>query len=288
MVFNHIQDFQSLTATEKILASFINEYPVVVLDSSLKDLSDQLFISQSTIIRFCKKINLKGFSDLKVQLSSELSKIGNHSGVISSDFPFEENATSTEIAESFLGLAKQTLSLEFESLNFSKIKEAASLIHQSDMLYIYGRGTSLIVAEDFHYKLMRIGKTSIIEPLSGFSEARNFNYKKENKLNKVALVVSAYSSSEYIRAIINDLQEKSIPFIFLSGSDTSSTYKKLATVHIQIQSTESRFKMGSFKTKYAMLYILDYLYGELFNINYENNKKNLATFIKERIDWENF
>ena len=50
----------------------------------------------------------------------------------------------------------------------------------------------LLVAEDFHYKLLRIGLNAQLESLNGFQEARS--HVPNPKLKERALVVSQYWS----------------------------------------------------------------------------------------------
>ena len=55
-------------------------------------------------------------------------------------------------------------------------------------------------------------------------------------------------------------------------------------VTLRISCSESRYKMGSFASRTAMLFLLDCLYGEIFSRQYERNKDNLAAFSKRKTE----
>ena len=108
---------------------------------------------QASIIRLCKKLGAKGFSDFKIRLAESLSSFALNDREIHVDIPISPDADSREIAETFLKLSTQTLQTTFNNLNYTALRRAALILSRSDMVHIYGRGESLILAEDFHTNL---------------------------------------------------------------------------------------------------------------------------------------
>ncbi|MBC1514682.1 MurR/RpiR family transcriptional regulator [Listeria immobilis] len=288
MIFDKLRQVKHLTNTEQIIATFILEYPRIVVNISLEELSNQCHASQASIIRLCKKMGVKGFSDFKIKLASELTSFALDGNQISFDLPISKSATTEEIADTFYQLSIRSLEYEYKELNLSDIKLAAQLIHNADITYIYGRGESLIIAEDLHYKLIRLGLTSVLESMNGFQEAQSFNFEHHHQLNKTAIIISQYSNSHQVHYIIDELVTNNIPFILLTASDNAWPFDKLAKVTIRVHSSESRYKMGSFTSRTAMLYILDCIFGELFNISYDENSNNLFSFAKRKTERDYF
>jgi len=284
MIFNKLQDSKNLTNTEELIASFILEFPRIVVNLSLEELSNQCHVSQASILRLCKKLGTRGFSEFKVKLASELTSFALDGKILSVDLPIPENASTENIIDTFYHLSMQTLEYEYKALDISKIKHAARLIHNADITYIYGRGESLLIAEDLHYKLIRLGQTSVLESMNGFQEAQSFAIDKHSKINRIAVVVSQYSNSHQIHYIIDELVTNNIPFVLLTASKDAWPFDKLAKVTIRVNSAESRYKMGSFSSRNAMLFVLDCIFGELFNMNYESNRNNLFSFAKRKTE----
>lgn len=157
MIIERLSDETRFTATEKKVIEFIQEHPRVVTNLSLDDLAAACFTSQASIIRLCKKLGTKGFAEFKVQLASELSLFAQDNREISVDIPIEPDSNSQEIAKTFYNLSRRAIESTRNSLDHIALQKAARLLAYSDLIHVYGRGESLIIAEDFHYKLIRIG-----------------------------------------------------------------------------------------------------------------------------------
>lgn len=272
---------KNFTHSEKQIVTFIEANPRIVVNLSLEELSEQCYVSQASIIRLCKKLGAKGFSDFKIKLASELSNVAV-TQQIHVDVPISSEDNCKTIAEKFYNLSSQTLERTYSNLDYNAIKKAAQLLARADVVHIYGRGESLILAEDFHYKLIRIGINSSLEQLNGFQEAKCL--RANNKLNQAALVISHYCNSRQVHYIIDELISAKIPFILITASENLWPFDKLAFTTLRVASSESRFKMGSFVSRTAMLYLLDCLYGQIFSLNYEENKNNLTLFSQRKVE----
>ena len=263
MIIERLSDETRFTATEKKVIEFIQEHPRVVTNLSLDDLAAACFTSQASIIRLCKKLGTKGFAEFKVQLASELSLFAQDNREISVDIPIEPDSNSQEIAKTFYNLSRRAIESTRNSLDHIALQKAARLLAYSDLIHVYGRGESLIIAEDFHYKLIRIGMNSVLES---------------------ALVVSQYCNSPQVHYIIDELMSANIPFVLVTAAEKAWPYDKFAQVTLRISCTESRYKMGSFASRNAFLYLLDCLYGTMFSLNYEQNKQNLSAFSQRKVE----
>ena len=270
----------SLTESEKQIAKFIEKYPRVVINLSLEELSQECFVSQASIIRLCKKLKTKGFADFKIQLASELSDFALTDQEIPVDVPIAKGFNCEEIAQTFFNISYRALESTFNGLQFEDIKQAASLLANADIVRLYGRGESLIIVEDFHYKLLRIGISSQLEALNGFQEVHSSN----KKLQEAALIVSQYCNSQHVTYIIDELKASNIPFVLVTAAKKAWPYDRFASVTLRISSTESRHKIGSFASRTAMLYVLDCLYGQIFSLNYDKNLENLEKLSKSRVE----
>lgn len=58
----------SLNSNEQIILQYIYAHPKEVAESTIRELAHQLSISTTSILRFCKKIELSGYSELKYLL----------------------------------------------------------------------------------------------------------------------------------------------------------------------------------------------------------------------------
>jgi len=288
LLFEQLKDEDLLTHTEKNIASFILSNTKIVLDMSLEQLSKHCHVSQATIIRLCKKLGTDGFLDFKVKLSSQLTNFAmENEKTFTTDLPIPEGSTTEDITDIFYSVSQNAIKKEYKSLDIDSLKKAAKLINDFHMIHIYGRGESLVVAQDFHYKLIRLGFNSILEASHGFQEAKSV-IKNDNDIKKVAIVISQYSNSHQFRYVIDEIIANDIPFIYLTTAKNTKPYSNFAEVMLKVSSAESRYKMGSFASRDAMLYILDCLFGEVFNLDYFENKKRLFKSSKRKEEREYF
>ena len=283
MIAEQLLDTKRFTASELHLIDFINQHPHIIVKLSIDDLAAKSNVSQSSIIRFCKKLGVKGYTEFRIQLAKELSDFILADEAISVDIPIARGASTNNIADTFFALSRQALEKTRNNLDLIALSKAAGMIELADIVHIYGRGESLILAEDFQYKLMRIGKHCHLEPLNGFNE--NLNRIPANmKIRECALVISQYCNSTQIHYIIDELNLAHIPFILLTAARNIWPYDKYASVVLRIDCDESRNKMGCFSSRTSFLYLLDCLYGIIFSKNYEKNRENLIRCARQKAE----
>ena len=71
-IFSKIDNLVSLTENEKILVSYIKENPEAFVKMTSAEISEASFISNATIYRLCKKLDLAGLSELKILVSASV------------------------------------------------------------------------------------------------------------------------------------------------------------------------------------------------------------------------
>lgn len=66
--------YSNFNPTEKKIADYILNNPQELIYSTISQIGDKLKLADSTIFRFCKKIDFKGFHDLKISLATDVVK----------------------------------------------------------------------------------------------------------------------------------------------------------------------------------------------------------------------
>lgn len=271
-----------LTKSEQQVCAFIRNYPRIVTNMSLKELSKACYISQASIIRLCKKLQCKGFADFKIKLATELSTVTSNQPPVSQNVPIAPNDSTEDIMTAFFNLSQQALKEAYAGIDAKQILAAARLLSKADKIQLYGRGESLLVAEDFHYKLLRLGVNSALEPLNGFQEVINLQPNK--KISTVAVLISQYCNSQQVRYIVDELANNKIPFLIVTMQENIWPYDKFAASVFKLHSSERRTKMGAFASRVAMQYLLDCIYGQLFALHYEQNMESLQNYVHRKAE----
>ena len=143
--------FIHLGKAEKRVATFIKNYPEEVIKLPINVLAEKVGVSVSTIIRLCRRIEINGYTDLKIDITRDLALNykETYSEINSNDsIPLLLN----KVQQSFL----QTISNTFKILSISALKEAYLNIINSDSVLIIGAGGTAALAKLLNHKLLKL------------------------------------------------------------------------------------------------------------------------------------
>lgn len=140
-----------LRKSEKKVASCILGDPKAVITSSITELAEKSGTSEPTVIRFCRKLGLGGYMELRLNLARDLP---------SAKYIFENVTTEDslpEIAGKVMNAHIEAISNTLNKLNIEVIDSAVELLLSARRIEFYGFGGSAIVAKDAYHKFFRLG-----------------------------------------------------------------------------------------------------------------------------------
>lgn len=132
-----------LTKTEKIIAEYIVNNQDEVLFMTSSNLAAKIGVSDTSIIRFTKKIGYNGFNEFKKELKSKFSEVYIKKNDIFTS-PIEllvKNAPSLKesvVIEQFFNISLKNMKEMMEKNELSKFDEAAKLLYNSNRKFISG------------------------------------------------------------------------------------------------------------------------------------------------------
>ena len=145
--------YDQLFDAEKKIAKFILNNPKKVVDMTVSELAEISDVSIASVSRFCRKVGLKGFAQLKISLAQEL--VDTHkSGEISNDISIDnipqslQNILANKITE-----LKQTVNL----INTDEFREILEGIRDSSRVQVIAVGNTIPVAIDAAFKFNELG-----------------------------------------------------------------------------------------------------------------------------------
>jgi Transcriptional regulators len=273
LLMKKLMSREDFTDTEQKIVQYVLKNPYKVKQMTIIDLADETYTSTAAIVRLCKKLNLSGFTAFKMNLATESNAFIMQDDIdmrIEQEMPFTPEASDDEIVNALLKLHHQALADAQNNFELETMQEIAEVIYNADEIVLFGTGMSLIIAETFHYNLMRIGIHSTLNTVEGFQvlNARSTDFKRK----RVALIVSHYVRGNNIEVLFDELEYAKTPIILLCGNDRSPWAKKADYV-INAQSEETKSKMSSFSSRTTMLFFLDVLYSLIFNFDYSKSQK---------------
>ena len=145
--------YDQLFDAEKKIAKFILNNPKKVVDMTVSELAEISDVSIASVSRFCRKVGLKGFAQLKISLAQEL--VDTHKSVeISNDISVDnipqslQNILANKITE-----LKQTVNL----INTDEFRKILEGIRDSSRVQVIAVGNTIPVAIDAAFKFNELG-----------------------------------------------------------------------------------------------------------------------------------
>lgn len=267
----------SMTPLESEIASYILNNKNVVTKLKIQELADILFISKSAIHRFVKKIGFNGFNDLKVSIAKENADLLENNSYINVNYPFQAKDNPRQIAFKLLELYEKAIKDTFEYVDLDQIKAVSQLIDSADVIDVYTHAHNSNIAENFQDKMLTIGRS--VNCPSSFYNQRLTVLASDQK--HVAIILSYSGKATFILPIVKKLYEKDVKVIQI-GKAGSNYYSQYVTYHLSISDSENnRDRMSQFSSHIAMQYIMDVLYGCIYNVRRKKNTK----YIYDSIDY---
>ena len=261
----------SMTPLESEIASYILNNKDAVTKLKIQELADILFISKSAIHRFVKKIGFNGFNDLKVSIAKENADLLENNSYINVNYPFQAKDNPRQIAFKLLELYEKAIKDTFEYVDLDQIKVVSQLIDSADVIDVYTHAHNSNIAENFQDKMLTIGKS--VNCPSSFYNQRLTVLASDQK--HVAIILSYSGKATFILPIVKKLYEKGVKVIQI-GKAGSNYYSQYVTYHLSISDSENnRDRMSQFSSHIAMQYIMDVLYGCIYNEKRKQNTKNI-------------
>ncbi len=147
------QSYPDLSKSDKKIADFLMEKPEQFIRASVKEISALTGVSDATVVRFGKNLGCDGFRDLKILLAQHLAVEQAHKDAISGKVIASSGTFEEQIHHSALDVLNRAV----HDIKPDIIDKAATIISQSNRVFIYGTGgSSGLLAAELHNRLFRL------------------------------------------------------------------------------------------------------------------------------------
>ncbi len=271
----------SLTKTEKRIASAILASPNLLSQSSLSEVSAQLNVGEATFIRFCRTLGFKGYTDFKLELAIELAtQEKQNQTLLDTDVSAEDSALeiTKKLQTALVNVVGETINL----LDFEQLERVVDELQQAKRIFLFGVGSSGITAEDVKHKLMRIG-------LQVDATTNNHFMYMQASLMKKGDVVIGISHSGYSEEIIRTLRiaQKNEAKTIALTHNLRSPLTEVADYVLINGNRQGQMQGDSIGTKIAQLFVMDLIYALLVRKEEQSaiqaKQKTINVILEQRI-----
>lgn len=235
-VINQIcASMDSFFDTEKKIGDYIVRNPKKVVDMTVGELAKECGVSEASVSRFCKRIELKGFHHLKISLARELVDAkddGEISGHISVD---DMEGSLRGILSNKMEELRQTVAM----IDREELKKILDVINNADTVLMAAVGNTIPVAMDGAYKLNQIGIRAMSTPI--WETELGYSYNLTDK--DIVVAISNSGESTGVIQVLEAAKSRGAVAISITNNARSSV-AELSTYHITTATREKLFLDG--------------------------------------------
>ena len=241
--------YRTLPRSERKVADYVLDHADEIIHSSVTDLAQILEVSESTIVRFCQRLDYQGYQEFKILLARDLG--APFRDTYETISPQDDVAT---VVRKTLQISSQALTDTLSVLNPDNVKSATELLVTAPHVYIFGCGGSGGIAWVAGQKLLRLGLPTTVctDPhtqtlLAGMATGRD-----------VVIGISYSGNNEDVVRAMRVACERRVKTIAISNYPTSPA-AKLVDVLLVTGATETPLFSESGPSRVVQLGVIDAL-----------------------------
>lgn len=264
-IFTRLQQLSKLTNNETILVDYICDNPDELIKKDINQLCQDIYISKATVYRLCKKIGIKGYSDLRVIIASQLETDKNLD--MNYNYPFLPNQTQSQIINGLHDLYTQTIENTRNLIDLDEFYLAVQELLNAKKIKIFPSVGNIFMAESFQQNMIEIG---VLVDVVTYDFNQHWS-SCASKEGDVVIVISYLGKTRDMLETVKLLKRKKAKIIFISATYEENICNYVDH-HLYICSFEHfQRKIASFSSRVSVQYLLDCLYACYFNQNYDKN-----------------
>ncbi|MCI1921901.1 MAG: MurR/RpiR family transcriptional regulator [Liquorilactobacillus nagelii] len=207
MIYSNLS---AMTQTDKKIAQSILKNPGDAVNYTISELASKSSVSEASVSRFCKNLQLTGFHQLKIELAKVSDDESSYYKVVNID---NIQQAITNIKDNKNSEISNTLA----SIDTSTIKKVMKLIENSRIFQIAAEGNTFPVVEDASYRFNQIGILTICSESWETSIGQTLNLASDD----VLMVISNSGESKRLLKQIRIAKKKGIKVIAITNRNDS-------------------------------------------------------------------
>jgi RpiR family carbohydrate utilization transcriptional regulator len=270
-VIEALKKQEGFTAAEEEIASYILHHADDIAKMGIADLSAATHSSNATIVRFCRKLGLPGYRDLRIALAVELERRRGKLSHVDVNKPFTNAESTATLMRSAAELQKEAIDTCYASLSPCTIDELAHAAIRARTVFLYGSGDSNISGEMFSELVLKMGILCVNAGKTSDTLPRSYAARKGD----LALFIT-YSGSILTQCTkdIEVLKERGCQLAIITAHSAQDPVMTSFDITVPIPPREAVYgKIATFYSQTCIRYILMCVYGRIYALNYDNSSQ---------------
>lgn len=247
------------------IAGYVLDNPAEVVGMSITELADVTEASEGSVINFCRGIGLSGFQHLKLSLAQEIVQPVQF---IHEDLSRDD--TTEAVCRKVFHSGIQALRDSLSVLDPKALAAAVDIIRTAKRVEIYGIGSSAPIAEDVHYRMLRIGLDARVVTDSHIQAISASRCGPD-----VAVLTISHSGSTNETVASTRLAHEAGAKTVVITNFGRSPIQAFADIVLFTMARETRFRTEAMTSRIAQLCVIDALIAALALADYERSTEIL-------------
>lgn len=264
MLYNKLKNLKHITHQEEAVVQYILDHPSDLLRMSINDLAILSYSSTSTIVRLCKKLGYKGFTEFKLTYVSEFSLFLEQQEHLK-DIPFTPKSSLNDVVSRLPMIYQKAIDETRTMLDYDVLLRCIKHIQNSKHIGIYGTGLNFDLAKMYQYKFEEVGIPAIAYDSTHW---QHLSRLKLHDIPSFAILISLTGTNPIIIDTAKRMHSLGIPTLSISGRDNDKL-STLCTENIRIIDVANTLELYNLTSAIAAQYILDIFVAMSVIKNYE-------------------
>ena len=247
------------------IADFIVQHPQDVVHMSVSEVAERTAASEGSVVGFCKLLGATGFQQLKIVLAQEIVQPVQ---LIHEDL--EPGDKTAKVMAKIFHSDVQTLLDTQATLEASAVEAAVRILRGARRIEIYGIGSAATIADDAHYRMLRIG-LNVKAVVDSHVQAISASLTGP----EVAVLTISHSGSTHETVTATRLAREAGAKTIVITNFGKSPIQQFADVLLLTMARETHFRTEAMTSRLAQLAIIDVLIACLALSDYERSVRTL-------------
>lgn len=242
----------SFFESERKIGTYIIQHTAEVVDMTVGELAQACGVSDASVSRFCKKINMKGFHHLKITLAKEISEKGIEEEEVSN------HISVNDIEQSLKNILANKVTEITQTVSMMDAKQLSEILNKLNMartVQFFAVGNTIPVAIDGGFKLNQIG----IPAVSGTIWETQIGYTYNMTAEDVVIAISNSGESTAVLRALEAAKSAGATTLSITNSEKSSA-AQLSDYHITTATREKLFLDGYCFSRVSATTVIEILY----------------------------
>ena len=247
-----------LTIADRKIGQFIVDHPEQVLKLSSSALAEATGRSQSSVVKFSQKFGFDGYQQLKLAVSEARAKQWHApAGMVHGTI--ETGDSYITVLQKLIGSKLQSMQRTISANNEHDIDDALQVLISARRIHLAGVGASSLVARDFSYKLMKLGR-NVMHDSDSHIQMANVSTLHEGDV----LFALSYSGTSIETLRIAEQAKKWGATVIAVTGLNRNPLNEIADICLYTVADEERVRSSSITARDAQLVLTDLLFILLF------------------------